>query len=134
MSIKSKIEESRGFFKLTGNLLLIEKLPAQEIKTASGLVLATDRNHVNSIGANAPVFCRVVASGEGTYEDDGTEADLDTRPGAIILVGDVSVRWLSYMPVKNYKPFEAGITSESEIQIKWETEEDYNKWVESVSK
>lgn len=134
MSHQAALALGRHLFKLTGTLLMVEKLPDTEVKTASGLVMATNTSQMNGIGASMPVFLKVVAVGEGTYDDDGIEEAVDVQPGAIILVGDSSVRWLSHMPMPLYQPNSIGITRENEIQIKFETEEDYNQWRQLVSK
>lgn len=133
MSVAKAISDGRQLFSLIGNLLMVEKLPIEEIKTTSGLVIAGFKDQQNSVVASQPVFMRVVAVGEGTINDIGDELPCDTAVGAIILVGDMSVRWLSHLPIKGYSANSVGITNESEIQLRFESEEKFQEWKRQVS-
>lgn len=117
-------------FILTGNILLVERVPQDEVKTKSGLILATEggKNQVNSIGANLPVFVHVLAAGSGYYDEEEGDVPLDTKPGDILLVGQHSVKWLSVFPIDNYEPFSVGVTSEAETQMRFRGRDAYGRF------
>lgn len=120
-------------FVLTGSMLLVEKVEQEEVKTKSGLVLASSTAH-DSILANVPHFVHVLAVGAGYITDEGSDAPLDTLPGDILLVGQASVKWLSTFPVEGYKPFTIGVTSEAETQMRFRGIEAYQRFTEAVNK
>lgn len=123
-------------FQLTGGFILVEKIPQEEMKRASGLVMPiTASNQVNSIGANLPTFVHVLAVGEGYY-DDATKESIppSTQVGDILLLGQTSVKWFPVLEVDNYQPFEIGLTDESEAQLKFKGIEAYQRFVESINK
>jgi co-chaperonin GroES (HSP10) len=120
--IQRAVQEVKDDFTLTGSYLLVEKIPQDEVKTKSGLILATGvggRDQINSISANLPCFVHVLAVGAGYVEDDGSTVPLDTAPSDILLVGQYSVKWLPVYPVDNYEPFSIGVTSEAETQMRF---------------
>lgn len=92
--VKSTCPEA---FKLTGQCLLVEEVPKRELKTISGLILHSGTKHqVDSILDNQPMEVRVLLVGEGFYDEEtGKEVPLSTKPGDVILVGKLSVKWLS---------------------------------------
>lgn len=114
---------------LTGDLLLVEAIPQEEVKTTSGIIIASDSRQVNTVKANLPHFVRVLAVGPGYYSEaePNESVPLDTSPGAIIMVGDNSVKWWSHLPIAGYKPYEIGLTRESEVQLTFKTDEDFRR-------
>lgn len=121
---------------LTGDLMLVEAIPQEEIVSAGGIIIASTQRQVNSVKANLPHFVRVLAVGPGFYdpEDPAKITPLDTQPGAIIMIGENSVKWWSHLPVTGYKPYDMGITSESEIQIKFKDDEAFRRVFGAINK
>lgn len=124
-------------FTLTGSFLLVEKVPQDEVKTKSGLILATatsGRDQQNSIGANLPCFVHVLAVGAGYVDDDGKAVPLDTQPFDILLVGQYSVKWLPVYPIDNYEPFSIGVTSEAETQMRFRGYDAYQQFAAALNR
>lgn len=129
-----RLAESELAELLTGDLMLVEAIPKEEVKTSSGIIIASNERQVNSVKANLPHFVRVLAVGPGFYDESGAAVPLDTLPGAIIMIGDNSVKWWSHLPVTGYKPYDMGITSESEIQIKFKDDEAFRRVFGAINK
>lgn len=122
-------------FLLYGDTLIVERIPVEEKKTASGLFVGIEtKNQINTLASERPMFVRVLSVGVGFYDDDGNEVKVDAEPGNIILVGDNSVKWFSDMDIKDYQPYEIGFTRESEIKLKFNSKEDYESTFEGLSK
>lgn len=108
-----------GGFILPGSLLLVEKLPVEEMKTKSGLIIADNSKHqVNSLLSNAPQEVVVVALGEG-FDDEGTPVPVDSQCGDILIVGDNAVKWLATFPIDGYEPNTLGICGEENTQLRF---------------
>lgn len=121
-------KEGHSSFVLVGNTLLVEKIKAPERKVGS-LFVPTDVKQRGSFDQDIAVFVRVLAVGEGYY-DDVTKEDLplDVQVGDIILVGQLSVKYFSFFgELQNYEPDTIGITRESEIQLRFRGEEGYKE-------
>lgn len=113
---------------LVGNTILVEKLKEPERKIGS-FIMPTDIKQRGSFEQDIAVFVRVLAVGEGYY-DDVTKEDLplDVQVGDIILVGQLSVKYFSFFgELQNYEPDTIGITRESEIQLRFRGEEGYKE-------
>lgn len=135
--VQSAVASCQEGFVLTGGTLLVEKIPQEEVKTKSGLILATDlgKGQVNSISANLPVFVHVLAVGSGYYDEStGADVPLDTKPGDILLVGQHSARWLSVFPIDNYEPFSVGVTSEAETQMRFRGHDAYGQFSQALNR
>lgn len=125
-----------SYYKLSGDFLLVERIPAEEQKTAGGIILnAAPSTQIGSIGANLPTFVHVLAVGEGFYNEDGEDVPLTTKPGDILLVGQQSVKWFPVLPgFAKYEPFSVGISSEQETQLKFEGIEGYDGWINALNR
>jgi co-chaperonin GroES (HSP10) len=134
-AFKKAKQEAGETYKLYGDAILVERVPEEEIKTASGLVLApSSAKQINSISADRPHFVHVIAVGEGFYnEETGQDVPLSVEPGDIILVGVNSVKWFSFMEIANYEPGAIGLTRESEIQLKFKGQEAYRKYFDTIN-
>lgn len=131
-------------YELTGDYLLVESIPEEELKTDSGIIIASVRtNALNTITQDRPHWVRVLACGEGYYsletDDDGNEVErttpLTAQPGDIILVSKLSVKYFSvFGALKGYEPDSIGLTKESEIQLRFKGEEGYRDAFSSLNK
>lgn len=117
-------------YVLYGDALLVEEVPEEEVETKSGLILSTgDKKMVDGVEANKPCFVRVVAIGAGfTDEDSGEDVPLDVAEGDIVLVGKLSVSWLStFGRIFTHEGQQRlGLTRESEIKLRLKGEAGYN--------
>lgn len=137
-TFRDNSDSLRSLIKLVGSALLVEKAEPEELKTSSGIVLAThlDKTQVNSIGANLPTLVRVLMVGAGYYDPDtGAAIPLETQPGSLLMVGTNSVKWLSALPgLRGYAPFTLGLVRDEETQIAWESDHSYGQTIEILSK
>jgi co-chaperonin GroES (HSP10) len=133
-----KAKEAGVFVKdviLTGSFILVEKIPQEEVKTKSGIVLTAsgNNNNVNSISANLPTMVYVLAVGAGHIDEDGNDVPLDVTPGDILMVGSNSVKWLPVLEMDGYQPFEIGLSTENETQIKIAGTDGYNRFIAALN-
>lgn len=110
-------------FELIGDCLLVEEIRPEEQKTLGGIVLPTSKEikQIDGVEANRPTWVRVLLVGAGYYDPkDESIVPLDVAPGDIILVGRLSVKWLStFGPLVSSGENQIGITRESEIQLRF---------------
>lgn len=133
-AIQTAVKENPDY-KLYGSCLWVERIPEEEIKTASGIYLAatSTKSQIGTISADKPHFVTILAVGEGHYDEDGKDVPLSVSPGDIVLIGTNSVKWFSYLEIENYEPYSIGLTLESEIQIKFKGREAYERFFKSVN-
>lgn len=131
--------EGKVNYELTGDYLLVEKIPDEDFVTESGLIIATNfgGKQFNSIVADRPNWLRVLACGEGYYDtetdpDTGATIEksipLDVAPGDVILVSQVSVKYFSiFGELKGYEADRIGLTRAQDIQLKFKGKEGYEQ-------
>jgi co-chaperonin GroES (HSP10) len=133
-SFKLAKDKASDDYQLYGDTLLVERVPEEEVKTSSGIVLATSiKNQVGTIAENKPFFVHVLAVGPGYYDADGKDVPVSVVPGDIILVGVNSVKWFSHLEIPNYESFSIGLTREAEIQLKFKGLESYRRFFEAIN-
>lgn len=132
-AFKKAKSEASDSYTLYGDAILVEKVPEEEVKTASGIYIASSsKTQLGSIADNKPHFVHVLSVGEGFYSETG-DVPVSVEPGDIILVGVNSVKWFSHMEIPQYEPFTVGLTRESEIQLKFKGQEAYRKFFEAIN-
>lgn len=124
-------EEGKECFQIIGDYILVEELenPDDEVKTTSGLYVAGSNKNTDGFEQNKPTLVRVLAVGEGYYDSEGTTVPIDAKSGDIILVGTLSVKWLStFGPIVSIgKGSRIGITRESEIQLRFKGQHGFDE-------
>lgn len=88
-------------FNLRGTAILAEILPEPELKTASGLIIATDADQRkgNSVNAHKLDVAKVLAVGPGDYDTETKTYDpLDVKPGQVIIMNQYSYSAVSKLP------------------------------------
>lgn len=115
---------------LYGDSILVEEVKPEEVKSKGGIILSVSSKieQMDGIEANRPIYVRVLATGEGFYDDENPEKDvpLSVKPGDICLVGRLSVGWLSsFLGIASDSKHLLGITREAEVKIKLEGQEGY---------
>jgi co-chaperonin GroES (HSP10) len=120
-----------GAFELMGDILLVREIPQKEEKTKGGLYIPkTDLRTVDGFEANRPCWVEVLKVGSGYYEPGagGPTPDsfedryvpLDSKPGDIILVGKLAVKWVSTLGTITSTPENnLGFVRETEIQARF---------------
>jgi co-chaperonin GroES (HSP10) len=115
--------------RLIGDLLIVERIKFPEKKVGS--LYISNSKHLQSTGltSEVPEFYRVLAVGQGYYDDEtGEDAPLEVRPGAIVHASSVSVRvWSSFPFLEITESDILGKLRYSDVQWQWETEEDFIK-------
>ena len=119
---------------LRGNRLIVEVLPKEELKTAGGLIVASSlSDHRSETEANRPTMAIVLAAGAGYFDSDsGKDVPLDIQPGNVILVSQLSLKYLTEVPgytayVKNTND-QIALTRESEIHMRWASIAEYETY------
>lgn len=117
-SFKKEFEDLRALgpevFVLRGSTIIVEILEREEIKSAGGIIIATDDKHTKgqSVNAHKVDVARVLMCGEGYWNEEekiGETIDgefvrpahfqeLEVAPGAIILLPQYSAQLLSHFP------------------------------------
>ena len=114
-------EMAPGCFELMGDVMLVREVQPPEVKSKGGLILTggNDRK-VDGFEANRPCWVEVLKVGEGYFDADGDTIACDTKAGDVVLVGKLSVKWLSHFgPLFSTPEFNLGIIRESEVQARF---------------
>lgn len=140
LSVFQKLaEQNKGDMTIVGDTLLVEPLqtgPAtKEIKTDSGkkvsLILETEltNRQIGSIQDDRPLYVRVLAVGAGYYDEaSGKDVPLDVQVGDVLLMGKLSVRWLStFGPLLREGDKQIGICRESDKILQFRGQEGYDR-------
>lgn len=129
------LSDIKDKYQLIGDVMLVEKIKPGEQKIGS-IIIAQAPNHKSDFLADQPAFVRVLAVGEGYYDDTTKESvPLSVKPGDIILVPAMSVKYFSVFPgISDYELNTIGLTRESEIQMRFMGEEGYNQMTELLAK
>lgn len=120
-TVNEAIKQSEAV--IIGDILLVEKLPNEEATTKTGIILTADKNQRDGLMTHQPVFVRVISVGAGY-----TDAEMDTKEGDILLVGDNSTRWFSTFAGLPSSNKQLGIVRESETQIRFSGTEAFERF------
>lgn len=124
------VAEGAQTFQLIGDYILVERIHIKEKKTAGGIILSLEDNgkQKNTLSQDLPTLVRVIAVGEGYYDDENkSSVPLNVRPGDICLVGSVSTKWFSDLDIADYKPYEIGLSRDEEIKMLFKGQEGYER-------
>lgn len=117
-------------FKLFGSKILVEQLEVGEIKSKGGLILSAPAHAKSTLKKQEPMVCVVLAVGEGYTNDDGASIPLTVKPGNIVVTNLNGVLFFSTLPgVPSYSEMKVGITTESDVQMLFESIEEFNAYV-----
>lgn len=131
--------QNNGDMIVIGDTLLVEPVqqaPAtKDVETADGkkvsIILETKltNRQVGSVEDDRPLFVRVLACGSGYYDDEtGKDLPLETQPGDIILMGKLSVRWLStFGPLLREGDRQIGICRESDSILRFKGQAGFDR-------
>jgi len=125
------IKDHPGAMTLKGDHVLIERLPAVEIKTKAGLVIpGSIHTHRDTMADLSTDFGIVLMTGPGMWTDDNGDIPCDAKPGDVILLPS-SVQWYSvFGHIAGYEPFSIGRVRDGQIPM-WFG--DYRKAFEVLS-
>jgi co-chaperonin GroES (HSP10) len=111
--------EGTELYCLRGNNLLVEVIE-QEVKTASGIIIADDpKQRVGGMSEHRGVIAKVLLAGEGYYDPDTKEIEpLDINIGDIVLIPTLSISYYSTFPgLSEPTQNKIGVTLESEVKF-----------------
>lgn len=128
-AFRAMAQECSAAYQLYGGNILVEEIPEEELKSKGGLIIATGnkKSQIDGVEANKPCFVRVLAVGEGYYDEDGLDVPVNVEPGDICLVGKLSVSWLSAFGniFTHEGDARLGITNDSQIQMRFRGQAGY---------
>jgi co-chaperonin GroES (HSP10) len=108
-------------FLLQGDRLLVEEIRPEEIKTQSGIVMASSvdgfgRNK-DGLEANRAIFARVLAAGPG-FLDNGDAIKCEVAAGDVVMVSPNSILWFSTF-LNNIATLDVrlGLTREQDVHL-----------------
>lgn len=139
--------QSNAELKLVGDLLLVELIKEEEVKTKSGLILSssTASKQINGLSADKPTFARILAVGEGYYDDSSPSESglfdeeprsvpLESQPGQIILIATHSFKPFSvFGKLTSYGEVELGLTREADVQARFESQETFDSYFKRLN-
>lgn len=120
-------------FKLNGGRVLVELLPKKEIKTASGLVLSSPDSYKGTSDNNRALLGIVLLTGDGYIDSDNNEIPIDLKIGSVVVLNEFGVKAYSQFPgVQNYTRNTIVMTSESEVQMTFDSIEEFEKYEKAL--
>lgn len=131
--------QNNGDMTIVGDTLLVEDLNTgpvtKDIKGPDGkvtkLILETTltNKQIGSIQDDRPLYVRVLAVGQGFYDSEtGKDVPLDVQVGDILLLGKLSVRWLStFGPLIREGGNSIGICRESDKILQFRGQAGYDR-------
>lgn len=134
MQYLNKFREVSNLFTLTGNKLLIERLDLGEVKTAGGLFIAETSNTRVDLKLQKPHVGVVIAVGEGYFDADTKEyTPLDVKVGNVVIINSIGCQYYATLPgISNYSNNQIGLTSESDVQMRFKDLETFQKYAEGL--
>lgn len=116
-------------YMLSGARVLVEILPPEEIKTASGIILSAPTTHKATAESYRAVVGIVLMTGEGYVDADGNDVPMDVSHGNVVLLNELGLKQFSQFPgVPDYTQNTIAMTSESEVQMRFKDMQDYENY------
>lgn len=101
--------------QLKGDMMLVEKLPKIEKKTASGIIIADHKGYKGNMSDDEAEFGVVLMVGPGQILEDGTLLETDCKAGDVILLPS-NVLWYSqFGHLADYEPYTIGRLRDSQV-------------------
>ncbi len=132
--IQESFASNTDSLELNGDVLLVEELPREEVKTQSGIVLSGSVKNREGFDQNRPTYVVVLATGKGYYDEvSGAEIPLDVKPGDVILVSGVTTNWLSHFgPIISTEGSRIGLAQAQHWHVKFNGQEGYDKLYQAI--
>lgn len=110
-------KECPGAMSLKGDNVLVERLPQIELKTRSGLILGTAKTHKNTVADSTTDFGLVLMTGPAIVFEDGSTAELDCKPGDIILLPSSTYWYGAFGHIASYEPYSIGRLRDGQVPM-----------------
>lgn len=122
-------------FCMTGDFLIVEVFPEEEVVTKTGLVVVRDKRQIEGVYADSPLFCKVMLVGDGYTDEDGKDVPLSSKRGDIVLFGQHSVkRFSKFGDLIPQEGRVLALAKDSEVQMRWDSEKSYNDCMSAMNK
>ena len=123
-------------FKLTGNRLLVEVLPPEEMKTSGGIVIATDLSgYKTSTQENRPLIAQILYVGTHYWDQEAGELKEGAQysPGQIVWITKHPVFLSEFPGLGSTEQKLAFITDDpSDVHAVWPSMDAYNEYKKAV--
>lgn len=124
-------KEYPGIMTLSGDNVLVERLPPVEVRTKSGLILNVETStHRDSFTDSLTEFGLVLATGPGLWADEGGDIPCNAKPGDVILLPSSTFWYSGFGSIANYEAFSIGRVRDGQIPLWFK---DYKKAFEVLS-
>jgi hypothetical protein len=116
--------------------MLVERLELGEVKVGS-IIIAESTDHRSDVRNYKPLLCVVLAIGEGYTNDEnptGPKLPMDCKPGNVVILNPMGASFFSVLPgVTTYSGKAVGITSESDVQMRFESVEEFEAYTKAFA-
>lgn len=127
-SFQELSEKHADDMQLQGDVLIVEEVEKEEVKSAGGIILQESPRSQDGFGQNRPTLLYVLASGPGYFKDDGSTVACTAQPGDLILTGATSIKWLSHFgPIVATQGARIGLARDEDVQILFKKQEGYDR-------
>lgn len=130
-------------FILHGDRMLVEVMPKEELTTKGGLIISSDSTRMRTdTTQNRPLIVTVLAVGKGYIEDvkdedgeviDHVQEEVPYKPGEVLFISDLSIKYLSEFPGLGATGQKLGIVRATETHISWPSFEAYEKFKSTLN-
>lgn len=124
-----------GALPLRGDRILVELLPKEEIRTASGLIIASSlSDHKTLTELHRGELAVVLATGNGYFDEDGNDVGIDVEPGAVVMVARTSMDFYSKFPgLSDFSGESMAMIRESSIIASWKNVDSYLEYQRTLN-
>jgi co-chaperonin GroES (HSP10) len=114
--------------------MIVEILPKLEVKTAGGLVIASDSRQVNGSNVDLPTLALVLQVGAGYVDENGVPEKQELKPGNVVLISEMGLKYYSMYPgLKEFTPKSIALTRESEVHMYWDSIEAFKNFETTIN-
>lgn len=111
------IKTEPAVMELKGDQILIERLPKPELKTKSGLILASVSGYKQTMEDSITEFAIVLMTGPGLLDENGNSIPCDCKPGDVVMVPGSTIWYSAFGHMADYDPNSIGRTRDTAIPI-----------------
>jgi len=122
--------EFPGIMELKGDHLLVERLPAIEMKTKSGIILQGAKTFRDTIEDTMTEFGIVLMTGPGQLDEQGNTFPCDSKVGDVILLPGSTYWYGAFGHIAGYEPYSIGRVRDTLIPMWFQ---DYKKAFEVLN-
>ncbi len=112
-------------FSLVGGRLLIEEIPAPEMKTAGGLIIGQAVTHKATAHDNKSRLGVVLLAGSGYEDDQGNEIPTDVKQGEVVLLPSNAIFFSTFPGLTGYTDNKICLAREGDVAFKFGSIEDF---------